>query len=42
MLLILPSYKVLNAFKKCLEFNADLNKRLNKVKKIFTETKDSF
>jgi Rad3-related DNA helicase len=42
MLVVTPSYKILNSLERCLQYNPDLKKRLTNGKKIFTESKDNF
>ncbi len=42
MLVVTPSYKVMNNIERCMQYNADLRKHLNSVKKVFTETRDNF
>jgi Rad3-related DNA helicase len=42
MLVVAPSYKVMNNIERCMQFNPDLRKHLNSVKKVFTETRDNF
>ena len=42
ILVITPSYKVMNSLERCMQYNPHLKKQLSNVKKIFTETRDDF
>ena len=42
MLVVTPSYKVMNSIERCMQYNPDLKKRLYSVKKVFMESKDNF